>query len=371
VKTVLVTGAEGFIGRNLRAHLGRREDLRVIGIDVGNTRAELSAAVTEADFVFHLAGVNRPKDAAEFETGNRGLTEELVALLEARGAAAPLLLSSSIQAALENPYGKSKLGAEAAVRDYGDRSGAPVFLFRLPNVFGKWCRPNYNSVVATWCHYTTRGLPIQVNDPSTELHLVHVDDVAEAFIAALDGKPGTEADGYHLVGTSFRRKLGEIAASLAAFADSRKNLVMPPLDDPFTRKLYGTWLSYLPEEDFGYALEMRRDERGWLAEFIKSRSFGQIFVSRTKPGITRGNHWHHTKVEKFLVISGTALVRFRKIDDAKILDYPVSGEELRVIDIPVGYTHSITNIGEDELLTLFWADEIFDPAAPDTYFLGV
>jgi len=371
MRTVLLTGADGFIGRNLRTHLERRDDIRLICIDVGNTKEELAAAAKEADFVIHLAGINRPKDISEFESGNKGLTEELVEVLSSREKKVPLLISSSIQAALDNPYGKSKLGAEEAIRDYARSTGASVFIFRLPNVFGKWCRPNYNSVIATWCHNTTRGLPIQINDPAAELHLVYVDDVVEAFMAALDGMVSPEEDGFCRVSRTYTRSLAEIAAMLKSFSASRTTLIMPPLDDGFTRALYATWLSYLPDQEFGYFLDMKKDDRGWLAEFIKSPAFGQVFVSKTKPGITRGNHWHHTKVEKFLVISGKALLRFRKIGEKNILEYPVSGDELRVVDIPAGYTHSITNIGDTEVITLFWADEIFNSAAPDTYFLGV
>ena len=371
MRTVLLTGADGFIGRNLRTRLERRDDVRLICVDVGNSKEELITAAIEADFVIHLAGVNRPKDVSEFESGNKGLTYELVELLTSRDKKVPILISSSIQAALDNPYGKSKLGAEEAIREYARATGAPVFIFRLPNVFGKWCRPNYNSVIATWCYNTTRGLPIQINDPSAGLHLVYIDDVAEAFIAALDGTFYPDEDGFCRVGRTYKKTLAQLARILESFAESRKTLVMPQLDDVFTRALYATWFSYLPVEGFSYPLEMKKDDRGWLAEFIKSPSFGQVFVSRTKPGITRGNHWHHTKVEKFLVIAGQAMICFRKIDDGKILEYPVSGEELRVVDIPVGYTHSIRNIGENELITIFWADEIFNPVDPDTYFLEV
>jgi UDP-2-acetamido-2,6-beta-L-arabino-hexul-4-ose reductase len=364
-------GADGFIGRNLRTHLERRDDIRLICIDVENTKDELSTALKEADFVIHLAGVNRPKDISEFDIGNKGLTEEIVEILSSRDKRVPILISSSIQAALDNPYGKSKLGAEEAIRDYARLTSASAFIFRLPNVFGKWCRPNYNSVIATWCYNTTHSLPIQINDPAAELHLVYIDDVAEAFIAALDGKVCPDNDGFCRISQTYKRSLAEIARMLESFSASRKTLIMPSLEDRFTRALYATWLSYLPEQEFCYPLEMKLDDRGWLAEFIKSSSFGQVFVSKTKPGITRGNHWHHTKVEKFLVISGDALISFRKISDEKILEYSVSGDKLQVIDIPVGYTHSITNIGETELITLFWADEIFNPAAPDTYYLEV
>jgi UDP-2-acetamido-2,6-beta-L-arabino-hexul-4-ose reductase len=371
MRTVLLTGSEGFIGRNLKTRLEQRDDVRLLCIDVANEKAELEAAALDADFIFHLAGINRPKELEEFDRGNKGLTEELVECLASQGRKTPVLISSSIQAVLDNPYGKSKLGAEAAVRAYGERAGAPVYIFRLPNVFGKWCRPNYNSVIATWCYNTTRGLPIQINDPASELHLVYVDDVAEAFMAAFDGACEAESDGFCQVKRTYRKTLGQIAALLECFASSRKTLVMPLFEDSFTRILYATWLSYLPQEAFSYPLEMKRDDRGWLAEFIKSPSFGQVFLSKTKPGITRGNHWHHSKAEKFLVIKGQALIRFRKIDEEKVLEYPVSGDELRVLDIPVGYTHSITNIGDSELITLFWSDEIFNPSMMDTYAAGV
>jgi UDP-2-acetamido-2,6-beta-L-arabino-hexul-4-ose reductase len=368
---VLVTGAEGFIGKNLAARLTTMEGLEVSSFDLGDQPEALETLAARADFVVHLAGVNRPKDPAEFESGNRGLTERLVEALIATGGRASLLVSSSIQAGLDNPYGKSKLGAEAAARGYSEVTGASVFLFRLPNVYGKWCRPNYNSVIATWCHNSANGLPLQISDPSTELNLVYVDDVCEAFVSAIQGKLSPAVDGFCRIAKEERRNLGEIARMLETFAASRKSLVMPSLEGEFARRLYATWLSYLSEDEFAYPLEMRKDDRGWLAEFIKSSSFGQVFVSRTKPGITRGNHWHHTKVEKFLVVSGEALVSLRRIGGIERLEYPVSGEELKVVDIPVGYTHSIANIGQTDLLTIFWADEIFDPAAPDTIILEV
>ncbi len=344
MKTVLLTGSGGFIGRNLRAHLSRRDDIRLLCIDVENPREDLLAAVREADFVIHLAGVNRPKDPTEFVSGNVGFTHDLIGLLSARDEKIPLLISSSIQAAVDNPYGSSKLGAENSVRKYAISTAASVFVFRLPNVFGKWCRPNYNSVVATWCHNTTHGLPIQINDPKATLTLVYVDDICEAFISALDGALVPDEDGFCRVGRSNVTTLAELSGMLDSFVASRKNLVMPSLANEFTKALYATWLSYLPVDDFSYPLEMKRDARGWLAEFIKSPAFGQIFVSRTQPGITRGNHWHHTKVEKFLVLSGQALIRFRKIDEDRILEYPVSGDELRVVDIPVGYAHCMPAI---------------------------
>lgn len=370
-KNVLVTGSAGFIGRNLCTFLDRRRDVAILTFDIADPENELWQKLDAADFVFHLAGINRPQVLGEFETGNRGFTEEIVAYLEKKQRKVPFLLSSSIQAEIDNPYGKSKLGAEAAVVGYGRHTGAQTYVFRLPNVFGKWCRPNYNSVIATWCYNTTHGLPIQINDPGTELRLAYIDDVVHAFVEAMDDTVERGEDGYCVVATVYRKTLKSISTSLLSFVASRQNLVMPSFDDDFTRKLYATWLSYLPGDGFGYRLDMKRDNRGWLAEFIKSPAFGQIFVSTTKPGITRGNHFHHTKVEKFLVIAGKALINLRPLNGEGIMEYSVSGEDLRVIDIPPGYTHSITNIGEDDLITLFWSDEIFNSDAPDTYFLEV
>lgn len=371
MKTVAITGSDGFIGRNLYASLCSRTDLRILRYDVGQSREEMLQGLASADFVFHLAGVNRPKDQSEFGIGNQVLTEKIVETLLANGRKTGLLLSSSIQAELSNPYGQSKKAAETAVFSYSAKSGGETFVFRLPNVFGKWCRPNYNSVIATWCYNKARDLPIQINDPAVQLPLVYIDDVVASFISALDGKAVPDGDGFCRVPTTYRKSLSEIAAMLDSFSASRTTLVLPALDEEFARRLYATWLSYLPTDGFGYPLEMKKDDRGWLSEFIKSNSFGQIFVSRTKPGITRGNHWHHTKVEKFLVLEGSAMIRFRRIDTGKTLEYPVDGDKPQVVDIPAGYTHSITNIGSDDLLTLFWASEIFDPSRPDTYFLEV
>ncbi len=371
MKTVLVTGAEGFIGRNLCAALKQKGSYVILPIDIGNTNEELESAADKADFVIHLAGVNRPTDIRDFDTGNRELTEVLIERLSRRDHRPPFLMSSSIQAALDNPYGISKRKAEEAVSAYGAATGAPVFIFRLPNVFGKWCRPNYNSVIATWCYNTAREIPIKIDNPDTELHLVYIDDVVEAFVATLESGYSHDAHGYCAVNVSYRKNLGQIAKALNAFASSRTTHVMPSLEEGFMRALYATWLSYLPEREFAYALDMKKDARGWLAEFIKSPPFGRIFVSITKPGITRGNHWHNSTVEKFLVVSGEACIRFRKIDTEEIIEYPVSGKELKVVDIPPGYTHSIMNTGETELITLFWSDEIYDPNRPDTNYLEV
>lgn len=371
MKRILITGANGFIGKNLVATLQRLEGIEILKFGTENTLDQLKEFANKADFVFHLAGINRPLEVSQFDTGNRGFTEQLLRILKLTGRKVPVLISSSIQAALDNPYGLSKKGAEEAVFNYEKETGAKVYVYRLPNVFGKWCRPNYNSVIATWCYNLSRDLPITINNPEAELNLVYVDDVVEEFIHAMQGKENRGEDHFCYVRRTFRIKLGHLAELLYSFKESRKSLVMSNLEGDLERFLYSTYLSYLPEDKFGYPLDMKRDPRGWLAEVIKSKSFGQIFISRTKPGITRGNHWHHTKVEKFLVIEGEAVIKFRPINGTEVIEYKVSGEQLTIVDIPPGYTHSITNIGESDLITLFWANETFNPEKPDTYYLEV
>ncbi len=368
---VLVTGSQGFIGRNLIATLSLHPDLEVLTFDVSDQPEALAQLVAQADFVFHLAGVNRPQDPSEFTTGNIGLTEQILDLLRAQGRPVPLLISSSTQAALDNPYGSSKRGAEAYVRAYGAETGVPVFVFRLPNVFGKWSRPNYNSVVATFCHNTAQGLPLEVHDPGREVSLVHVDDVVAEFIAAFRGTVHRDAQGEPAVPRVFTLTLGDLAGRIQHFPTTRLSREVPEVGDDLTRLLYSMYLTYLPADQFGYLLDTKRDPRGWLAEVLRGPAMGQIFVSVTRPGIARGNHWHHTKTEKFLVVSGDASIRFRQISGSEVIEYLVSGREPRVVDIPPGYSHSITNTGDSDLVTLFWASEPFDPARVDTYALPV
>jgi len=363
---VLVTGANGFIGRNLRAWLARSPDLEVLTFDQENTSDELAAQLAVAEFVFHLAGVNRPQSEHEFRTGNVDLTETVCDGLRTAGRATPIVLASSIQVDLDNPYGTSKREAEEVVARYGETPGAAAIIYRLKNVFGKWTRPNYNSVVATFCYNISHDLPITISDPSRELELIHIDDVIARFMNELAQTPAPGVH-YRTVEPSYRVTLGELAEQTRALRAIRKSLQVPDLENEFTRKLYGTYLSYLAGDDFAYNLTKRCDERGCLAEFIKSPTSGQIFVSRTLPGVTRGNHYHHTKTEKFLVLEGEAVIRFRHIQSAEVIEHHVRGEDFRVVDIPTGYTHSIENTGRGELVTLFWASEIFDPDHPDTY----
>jgi UDP-2-acetamido-2,6-beta-L-arabino-hexul-4-ose reductase len=365
---VLVTGARGFIGRNLAAHLQARGGCVVTKFEVDNSAEDLRAALENADVVYHLAGVNRPENAEEFELGNAELTRRICEILRALGCRPVIVMSSSVQAALDNPYGISKRHGEDALREFAAQSGAQVQIYRLKNVFGKWCRPNYNSVVATFCHNIANDLPIQISDPSREVELMYVDDVVTTFLSEL--APHAGSDGRREI-PSVKLTLGDLAGRVEWFHDMRTSLLVPDFAVRFNQQLYATYLSYLPESARRQQLEIKSDQRGALAEFIKSRSFGQIFISRTKPGVTRGNHYHHTKTEKFLVVEGEGVIRMRQIEGSEVIEYHVRGEDFQVIDIPPGFAHLITNEGCGEMVTLFWASEIFDPDRPDTYFLPV
>jgi UDP-2-acetamido-2,6-beta-L-arabino-hexul-4-ose reductase len=366
---VLVTGARGFVGRNLCAVLRRMETVRLVELDVGHEAEDLENALNQVAVVFHLAGVNRPEKDDEFFTGNTGSTEELCSLLRGLGRHPKIVFSSSIQAELENPYGASKRRAEEVLRRFADETGAECVVYRFKNLFGKWCRPNYNSVTATFCHNIANGLPIRISDPTRELELTYIDDVVEAFLSEL--RPGVPGFRFAepLPGTMVT--LGVLAESIRSCRDVRTSLRLPDFSSAFEHALYATYLSYLDDGDFAYSLEMKSDQRGSLAEFLKSPAMGQIFVSHTRPGVTRGNHYHHTKTEKFLVLQGEALIRFRHIESDQVIEYRVRGDEYRVLDIPPGYTHSLENVGGDELVTLFWASEIFDLERPDTCFAPV
>lgn len=369
-RKILVTGAAGFIGKNLVAQLRGAGYTAVYTYDKTTDPALLDAYTADCTFVFHLAGVNRPEDPAEFTVGNCGFTAALLDSLRRNGNLAPVLFASSIQAERDNPYGNSKRAAEEMLAAYARETDAPVLIYRLPNVFGKWCRPQYNSVVATFCYNIARDLPIQIHDPAVELQLVYIDDVAAEFLRALEGEP-TRDGAFCRVPVSHRATLGQIAALLRSFRASRVNRETPNVGDPLSKKLYSTYLSYLPEEAFAYPLKMNVDARGSFTEFLRSPDRGQVSINVSHPGITKGNHWHHTKNEKFLVVSGRGVIRFRKPDSTEILEYPVSGDKLEVVDIPVGYTHSIVNTGDTDMVTVMWANEPFDPERPDTYYLEV
>ncbi len=369
---VLVTGSAGFIGKNLCANLALRSDIDLLTCDVDDAPDALEKGAAQADFVFHLAGVNRPQDPAEFARGNADLTRRLTGALMQAGRKTPIALASSTQAALDNAYGASKRDAEQAVADYAQQTGAAAYAFRFPGVFGKWCRPHYNSVVATFCHQTVMGLPLTIDDPDKRIALVYIDDVVAALLDTLEDKAQRDGEGFCQATPVHTVALGELARQLTDFRQARKDFTLRgDRGDAFIRKLYATYLSYLPHDDFAVAATQHTDARGYFAELMRMPSFGQISVSRTKPGVTRGQHWHNTKVEKFIVVQGEGVIRFRRIDGTHILEYPVHGDSVQVVDIPPGYTHSITNTGSDDLILLIWAGELFDPEHPDTHYLEV
>ena len=364
---ILVTGAKGFIGKNLISELKNRGFEDIYEYDVDTDITLLDTYVKDCEFVFHLAGVNRPKDEKEFMEGNFGFTSVLLDGLKKASNKAPVLITSSIQAALDNPYGKSKKAGEDLMFSYSKETGAKVFVYRLTNVFGKWSRPNYNSAVATFCHNIARGLEIKVNDPSVVMNLIYIDDLVDEFINAMNGKANI-VDEYGTVPVQHTVSLGMIPKLLYTFKESRKLLSVPDFSNEFEKKLYSTYLSFLPEDAFSYELDMKCDDRGSFTEFIRTNDRGQVSVNVAHPGITKGNHWHHTKNEKFLVVSGKASICFRRVGETKVYEYIVSGDKLEVVDIPCGYIHNIKNIGDTDLVTVMWANEAFNPDKPDTFF---
>ncbi len=361
---ILVTGSGGFIGKNLVYVLKSRGYDDILEYDSGSPSGLLENYCRECEFVFHLAGVNRPQQISEFTRRNRDFTKQLVTDLE-KGRCAPVVFSSSIQAELDNPYGQSKKESEEILRQYV-QNGTEVYIYRFPNVFGKWCRPNYNSAVATFCYNSAHGLPIQVNDKSRMMHLVYIDDVIEEFIRCLEGTPNQCGD-FCCVQPVYTENLAVIADLIHGFASCAKDLSIPRQSDGLTKKLYSTYLSYLPEDKLKYPLVMHRDSRGSFTEFLRTKEQGQVSVNISKPGIVKGGHWHSTKHEIFLVVSGTGVIRLRKLDEEKIIEIDVSGERLEPVVIPPGYVHSIENTGGTEMVTIMWANEMFDPQRPDTY----
>lgn len=372
---ILVTGAGGFIGKNLVAaleHVGvsgscpelGQEIVKVLCFGRESEKKTLERYTAECDFVYHLAGVNRPEKPEAFEEVNTGLTCELLSLLEKHGNKAPVVLASSVQAEKDNPYGKSKKKAERLVTRYGRKNDVETFIYRLPNIFGKWCRPYYNSVAATFCHQISRGLPIHINNPEAVLQLAYIDDVITAMLGALTG-------GDHRITETYEVTVGSLAEKIEGFRENREKLEVPDMADPLTKKLYSAYLTYLSVDNLSQPLKTHTDARGAFAEFIKTPDRGQLSVNITKAGVTRGDHWHHTKNEKFLVVRGTGRIRLRRLGSDRILEYPVSGEQLEVMDIPAGYTHALVNDGSEDMVTLIWACEIFDPQQPDTYSLAV
>jgi len=365
VLNVLVTGSNGFVGKNLCVALKRRKDLLLSEYDLNNSPEDLRRFLESVDVIYHLAGVNRPEDSSEYETGNAGFVLEICSILAGLNRAPKIIFASSIQVGLDNPYASSKWNAEDALRAFSERTHAACVVYRLNNLFGKWCRPNYNSVTATFCHNIAHGLPITISDPAKQIELTYIDDVVAAFLSELAvGEPGLRlAEPLQ----SRKTTLGDLAATIRAFHTARTDHHVPDFSDSFIRALYATYCSYLETSNLGYALDVKSDARGSLAEYLKAKSVGQFFISRTHPGVTRGNHYHDSKAEKFLVLQGEAVIRLRHILGNEIVEYRLRGEDYLVVDIPPGYTHSIQNVGSDELVTLFWTDEVFDPQKTDTY----
>ncbi len=362
---VLVTGADGFIGKNLLLHLSERKDIEVVCFTREHRVSDLPVLLVDVDFIFHLAGINRPQDPAEFSTGNVGLSQQLANAIESSGCKAPLVYTSSIQAGLDNPYGVSKREAENALLALQEQQGIPVTVFRLPNVFGKWAKPNYNSAVATFCHNIVNDLPIQVNDPAAMINLVYVDDVIKHFLALLDGR--LEASTFAEVSPVYQITVGDLAEQLYRFHDSRQTLITEPVGTGLVRALYSTYLSYVPKENFTYEVPKHSDSRGVFVEMLKTPDAGQFSFFTAHPGITRGGHYHHTKTEKFLVIKGKASFKFRHMHTGDFYELVTNGDKPQIVETVPGWTHDITNIGDDEMIVMLWANEIFDREKPDTY----
>ena len=397
---ILVTGAKGFVGKNLCAELNNIKEGKarcygglvidaVYEYDIDSNPEELDVYCSDCDFVFNLAGVNRPKENSEFMNGNFGFASILLDCLKAHKNTCPVMLSSSIQATLigrygTSDYGKSKLAGEELFFEYGRETGAKVLVYRFPNLFGKWCRPNYNSAVATFCNNIANDLDIQVNDSCVELELLYIDDLVKEMISALQGNEHhCEFDGvktvltangrYCTVPVTHKATLGEIVSLLESFKAQPQTLLMPEIpENSFAKKLYSTFLSYLPKEKAVFPLKMNVDERGSFTELLKTVNCGQFSVNVSKPGVTKGQHWHHTKWEFFIVVSGKALIQQRRIDTDEVLNFEVSGDKIEAVHMLPGYTHNIINLSDTcDLVTLMWANEAFDPNCPDTYFLPV
>lgn len=365
---VLITGANGFIGRNLRLMFSERTDIEVETFARVDSIESLSGKIAGVDFIFHLAGVNRPTNAEEFIHGNAVLTEALCAAVRMANSSAPIIYTSSTQAAADNPYGKSKRDAEAALRALNAETGNTVHIYRLPNVFGKWARPNYNSAVATFCHNIARGIPIAINERSSNIKLAYIDDVIDAFVKVMDGAtPNIDSEGFATVGTLYETTVGEVADTIQMFRGSKESLVTAKVGHGLMRALYATYVSYLPPEHFSYAVPMHGDSRGVFVEMLKTTDSGQFSYFTAHPGVTRGGHYHHSKTEKFLVIKGRALFKFRHMDTGEIYSIETSGEIAEIVETVPGWTHDITNIGEEEIIVMLWANEIFDRDRPDTY----
>lgn len=380
---ILITGAKGFVAKNLIATLHNirtgkdktydiTEDITIYEYDLDTSESLLEAYCAECDFIYNLAGVNRPQNQDEFMRGNFEFGNTLLEMLKKAGNKCPIMLSSSIQAQLDNPYGRSKKAGEELFRTYGEENDVPVYIYRFPNIFGKWCQPNYNSVIATFCNNIANDLPIIVNDREACLELVYIDDVISNLVNLLKNNLENCPQDFCEVAPVHSVLLGDIVDLLCSFKKTREDLSIPNMkNDGFVKKLYATYLSYLPLDGFRYPLKMNVDERGSFTEIIRTQDCGQFSVNISKPGVIKGNHWHHTKNEKFVVVSGKGLIQLRNIYSDECIEYWVTGETIEVIDIPVGFTHNIINVGDTDLITFIWCNEGFDPNHPDTYFLEV
>lgn len=365
MKNVLITGANGFVGKNLRATFIERTDINVLSIGRDSSVDELQQAIKQADFIFHLAGVNRPVNQEEFAEGNTNFTQTLCELVAAEGKKTPIVYTSSIQAERDNPYGVSKRGAEEQLLALQSTTQTPVYIFRLPNIFGKWCKPNYNSAVATFCYNTINELPLTINDPNAQVTLVYIDDLINYFVQLMDGV--IKADTYPQVEPTYTASVGELSAQIQAFRDCRTSLISERVGEGLVRALYSTYVSYLTPEQFSYSVPKYGDPRGVFVEMLKTKDSGQFSFFTAHPGITRGGHYHHSKTEKFLVIKGEASFRFRHILTDETFEKKTSGDNPVIVETVPGWSHDITNIGTDEMIVMLWANEIFDRSRPDTY----
>lgn len=364
---VLITGANGFIGKNLCLAL-KNQGIEYFGYDADQTIDELRSMIKEIDCIVHLAGINRPLTNKEFYDGNTNFTVKLIELIKESKRIIPVLFSSSTQAALENDYGRSKRMAENSLYDFMEENNNPVVIYRLTNVFGRWCRPNYNSVVATFCHNITHDLPVEIWDPNFLINLIYIDDVVKEFIHCLKSTIIDKGRVFSEVSPSYPITVGQLAEKLLNFRKTRQTIFTPKIDNDFDKKMYATFLSYYDKNNFSYDLTSNIDGRGSFTEILKTLNDGQVSVNISKPGITKGNHYHNTKNEKFIVVSGECEIKFRKIGTTEIITYLVDGSKMQVVDIPPGYTHSIKNIGTTDSVTIMWASELFDKNNPDTFF---
>ncbi|CAA6807557.1 MAG: Nucleoside-diphosphate-sugar epimerases [uncultured Sulfurovum sp.] len=367
---ILVTGSEGFIAKNLIERLNRIENLKIFSFSKEDNWEILTSNLANIDFIFHLAGVNRPQEKSEFYEGNRDLSKKLLEALEKNHKKIPILLSSSTQALMDNDYGKSKKESETLITAYATRNNVPAYIYRLPNVFGKWCRPNYNSVIATWCHNISHNIPLKINDKNAQLTLTYIDDVVEHFVEHLFSTESTAK--FCEINTVYQRTLGEISNLLEQFKANRHSLKIPAVGQGFERALYATYLSYLPTDQFSYELKGHCDERGTFYEILKTFDSGQFSISTTNPGdIMRGEHYHNTKNEKFLVIKGTATIELRQIHSHEVIEYKVNDKKMEVVEMIPGYTHNIKNTSDEVMILLIWANEVYNHDKPDTNYLKV